>query len=117
MIRSYDKPIDIELRFRPVWLEIGLKAQKLIAQGNTLGLGVNANNRPARAKALFTAINALLPLQGVPSSDIYKPRVTLRSALGYVLVALSGRPYQLYRSFYFMARTFGPLTPHYNSLL
>ena len=53
---SYEKPIVFELRFRPLRLEIGLKAQKLIAQGNTLGFGVIANNRPARAKALFTAI-------------------------------------------------------------
>ncbi|MGN0280898.1 MAG: hypothetical protein ACI4B3_01175 [Prevotella sp.] len=73
MIRSYDKPIVIELRFRHECLGSGLKAQKLIAQGNTLGLGMIANNRPERAKALFTVINTLLPFQGVPTSYAYDP--------------------------------------------
>ena len=33
----------------------------------------------------------LLPLQGAPLFSIFSPRVSLRSALGYVLTALSGR--------------------------
>ena len=37
----------------------------------------------------------LLPFQGVPTSSAYKPRVSLRSALGYVLVALSGRSFRV----------------------
>ena len=70
--------------------EFGLKAQKPLAQGNALG-NVIAINRPERAKALFTAAIMLLPFQGVLLPMHTKPRVSLRSALGYVLAALSGR--------------------------
>ena len=59
---------------------------------------VIAIKRPERAKALFTAAITLLPFQGVPASSAYKPRVSLRSALGYVLLAPSGRSFQPYRS-------------------
>lgn len=54
------------------------------------------NTLPERAKALFADVIALLPFQGVPASTAYKPRVPLCSALGYALVALSGRSFQTY---------------------
>ena len=44
----------------------GLKAQKLIAQGNALGFYVIAIKRPERAKALYTTTITLLLFQGVP---------------------------------------------------
>ena len=72
-------------------VEYGLKAQKHIAQGNALGFNVVAIKRPERAKALCSAAITLLPFQGAHVSSAYKPRVLLRFALGYVLVALSGR--------------------------
>ena len=46
----------------------GLKAQKLIAQGNALGFfDVITKERPEGAKALYTAAITLLPFQGVPT--------------------------------------------------
>ena len=51
---------------------------------------VIAIKRPARAKALFSATITLLPLQGVSISWHTKPRVPLRSALGYVLLPFQG---------------------------
>ena len=35
-----------------MWFKNGLKAQKLLAQGNTLGFRINTKGRPVRAKAL-----------------------------------------------------------------
>ena len=64
-----------------------------------------------------------MPFQGVPISSAYKPRVSLRSALGYVLVALSGRTFQPYRSKdyeirgYFSIKDFGEYGFVYNLAL
>ena len=38
-----------------MWFKYGLKAQKLLAQGNTLGVSKILAMRPVRAKALYIA--------------------------------------------------------------
>ena len=59
--------------------EDGLKAQKLLAQGNTLGI-VAANKAPCKGKSFQVPgnITKLLPLQG----DRFAPIITQGDALG-----------------------------------
>ena len=62
-----------------MWFKYGLKAQKLLAQGNTLGFSKILAMRPVRAKALkLQAIIKLLPLQG----DMFANITTQGVALG-----------------------------------
>ena len=69
---------------------IGLKGQQRIAQGNALGKAMMGSQRPVRAKELRQGdaqLITLLPFQGVDCTVTY----TQGAALGYSLIALSGR--------------------------
>ena len=56
---------------------------------------------PCKGKSIYmrghgqSYMTKLLPLQGAPLLSIFSPRVSLRSALGYVLTALSGRVFKI----------------------
>ena len=66
-----------------------LKGQKLLAQGNALGLRLVSFIRPERAKALISCANllVLLPLQG----EYYRLYRNPRRCLGLGAYAPSGR--------------------------
>ena len=61
-----------------MWFKYGLKAQKLLAQGNTLGFSKILAMRPVRAKALkFQAIYKAFALSGRLADCYYTQGVTL----------------------------------------
>ena len=60
-----------------MWFKYGLKVQKLLAQGNTLGFSKILAMRPVRAKALKRGNGKLLPLQGDVVACMFTQGVTL----------------------------------------
>ena len=61
-----------------MWFKNGLKAQKLLAQGNALGI-IAASKAPCKGKSLMNSGSLkLLPLQG----DKFASIVTQGAALG-----------------------------------
>ena len=61
-----------------MWFKYGLKAQKLLAQGNTLGI-MAVNKAPCKGKSFINSgILKLLPLQG----DRFASVITQGDALG-----------------------------------
>ena len=70
-----------------MWFKNGLKAQKLLAQGNTLG--INSNQQGAlygQKPCKLTSSLKLLPLQG----DKFASIITQGAALGWELLPFQG---------------------------
>ena len=60
-----------------MWFKYGLKAQKLLAQGNTLGFSKILAMRPVRAKALKRGNDKAFALTGDVVACMFTQGVTL----------------------------------------
>ena len=74
------------MKFRK-WFKYGLKAQKLLAQGNALGIKA-ISKAPCKGKSFVNCLILLklLPLQG----DKLASMITQGAALGYELLPFQG---------------------------